>query len=68
MEENEEKQSVVSSQFYKESEVMRMLEAPLLKLLILSLISNIVLAIISLVLIIATVIITYKENRTSANH
>jgi len=45
-----------------------MLEATLLKLLILSLISNIVLAIISLVLIIATVIITYKENRTSANH
>ena len=53
---------------YKESEVMHMLEEVLLQLLILSLITNIALAIISFVLIIALVIITYKENHISANH
>lgn len=53
---------------YKESEVMHMLEAALLQLLILSLVTNIALAIISFVLIIALVIITYKENHISASH
>ena len=53
---------------YKESEVMHMLEEALLQLLILSLITNIALAIISFVLIIALVIITYKENQISASH
>lgn len=53
---------------YKESEVMHMLEAALLQLLILSLVTNIDLAIISFVLIIALVIITYKENHISASH
>ena len=53
---------------YKESEVMHMLEEALLQLLILSLITNIALAIISFVLIIAFVIITYKENHISASH
>lgn len=53
---------------YKESEVMHMLEEALLQLLILSLITNIALAIISFVLIIALVIITYKENHISASH
>ena len=53
---------------YKESEVMHMLEEALLQLLILSLIMNIALAIISFVLIIAFVIITYKENHISASH
>ena len=53
---------------YKESEVMHMLEEALLQLLIFSLIMNIALAIISFVLIIALVIITYKENHISASH
>lgn len=53
---------------YKESEVMHVLEEALLQLLILSLITNIALAIISFVLIIALVIITYKENHISASH
>ena len=44
-----------------------MLEEPLLQLLILSLITNIALAIISLVLIVAQTILTYKENRISAD-
>jgi len=44
-----------------------MLEEALLQLLILSLSANMCLAIISLILIIAFVIITYKENRISAN-
>lgn len=59
---------MVSSHISKESEVICMLEEVLLKLLILSLISNIAFAIISLVLIIALSIITYKENHISANH
>lgn len=59
---------MVSSHISKESEVIFMLEEVLLKLLILSLISNIAFAIISLVLIIALSIITYKENHISANH
>jgi len=45
-----------------------MLEEALLQLLILSLVTNIALAIISFVLIIAFVIITYKENHISASH
>lgn len=45
-----------------------MLEAALLQLLILSLVTNIDLAIISFVLIIALVIITYKENHISDSH
>lgn len=45
-----------------------MLESALLQLLILSLIANIAITIISFVLIIALVIITYKENHISANH
>ena len=45
-----------------------MLEEALLQLLIFSLIMNIALAIISFVLIIALVIITYKENHISADH
>ena len=45
-----------------------MLEEALLQLLILSLITNMALAIISFVLIIALVIITYKENHISASH
>ena len=53
---------------HKESEVMHMLEAALLQLLILSLVTNIALAIISFILIIAFVIITYKENHISAEH
>lgn len=52
----------------KESEVMHMLEEALLQLLILSLVANIALAIISFSLIIALVIITYKENPFSASH
>ena len=44
-----------------------MLEEALMQLLILSLITNVALAIISFVLIIALVIITYKENHISAN-
>ncbi len=59
---------MVSSHISKESEVICMLEEVLLKLLILSLISNIAFAIISLVLIIALSIITYKENHISASH
>lgn len=59
---------MVSSHISKESEVICMLEEVLLKLLILSLISNIAFAIISLVLIIDLSIITYKENHISANH
>ena len=51
----------------KESEVMHMLEEALMQLLILSLITNVALAIISFVLIIALVIITYKENHISAS-
>ena len=66
--ENKEKQNVVSSHFYTESEVIHMLEAALLQLLILSLITNIALAIISFILIIAFVIVTYKENHISASH
>lgn len=58
---------MVSSQLLKGSEVMHMLEELLLKLLILSLVSNIALAIISLILIIVFSIITYKENRISAD-
>ena len=54
--------------FHTESEVMYMLEAALLQLLILSLITNIALAIISFILIIAFVIVTYKENHISASH
>jgi hypothetical protein len=65
---NKEKQSLVSSQFLKESEVMHMLEEILLQLLILSLAVNIVLATISFILIIALVIITYKKNHFSASH
>ena len=57
---------MVSSLFYLESEVMHMLEEALLQLLILSLITNIIFASISLLLIIALVIITYKENHISA--
>ncbi len=45
-----------------------MLEEALLQLLILSLVANIALAIISFCLIIALVIITYKENHFSASH
>ena len=45
-----------------------MLESALFQLLILSLITNIALTIISFILIIAFVIITYKENRISAEH
>ena len=45
-----------------------MLEEALMQLLILSLITNVALAIISFVLIIALVIITYKENHFSASH
>ena len=45
-----------------------MLEAALLQLLILSLVTNIALAIISFVLIIALFIITYKENHITASH
>jgi len=45
-----------------------MLEEVLLQLLILSLISNIAFALISLILIIALVIVTYKENHISADH
>ena len=44
-----------------------MLEEALMQLLILSLITNVALAIISFVLIIAFVIITYKENHISAS-
>ncbi len=44
-----------------------MLEEALMQLLILSLITNVALAIISFVLIIALVIITYKENHISAS-
>ena len=53
---------------YKESEVMHMLETALLQLLVLSIVTNIVLAIISFILIIALVIVTYKENHISASH
>ena len=59
---------MVSSQFHKGSEVMHMLEEALLQLLILSLITNVIFASISLLLIIALVIITYKENHISAEH
>lgn len=45
-----------------------MLKEALLQLVILSLVANIVLAIISFSVIIALVIITYKENHFSANH
>ncbi len=45
-----------------------MLEEALLQLLILSIVANIALAIISFVLIIALVIVTYKENHISATH
>jgi len=45
-----------------------MLEEALLQLLILSLITNIIFASISLLLIIALIIITYKENHISADH
>ena len=44
-----------------------MLEAALLQLLILSLITNIALTIISFILIIVLAIVTYKENRISAD-
>ena len=54
--------------FHTEIEVMHMLETALLQLLILSLITNIALAIISFILIIAFVIVTYKENHISASH
>lgn len=64
---NKEKQSVVSSQFHKESEVIYMLEEAILQLLILSLITNIALTIISLFVIIALVVITYKKSHISAN-
>lgn len=47
---------------------MHMLEEALLQLLILSLVANIALAIISFILIIALVVITYKENHFSASH
>ncbi len=47
---------------------MHMLEEALLQLLILSLVANIALAIISFSLIIALVIVTYKENHISATH
>ncbi len=45
-----------------------MLETALLQLLVLSIVTNIVLAIISFILIIALVIVTYKENHISASH
>ena len=47
---------------------MHMLEEALLQLLILSLVANVAFAIISFSLIIALVIITYKENHFSASH
>ena len=60
-------QSVVPSLFYIESEVVQMLEEVIMQLLILSLIGNIALATLSFLLIIAIVIITYKEESRSAS-